>query len=160
MKNNIIIFIAYTILILIIGLISGYSCSRYTTTVKTVTHTDTLYVQVPPFEVQELYPVYIRTRPDTTYRIDSIFVDKIRIDSVLKYAAEPFVARFDTTLFNARVQMDFLFPEIMLRNLIVENKAVKIPLNFTCPDNKRKLYIDIITHTTALGLGFGLGRIK
>mgnify|MGYP000853823592 CR=1 FL=1 len=160
MKNNIIIFIAYTILILLIGLILGYSCSSSKTITKTVNHTDTLYVQVPPIEVRELYPIYIKTRPDTSYRIDSIFIERIRIDSVLKYASEPFIAHFDTTLFNARVQMDFLFPEIMLRNLIVEQKPVKIPLNFTCPDNKRKLYIDIITHTTALGLGFGLGRIK
>lgn len=136
-----------------IGLMAGYSLAP-----KPITETKVELVNVPIIKVDTLKQSFVKVRKDTLIYYDTALVEVLVRDTVKLYAARPFTSHFDTTAIGGRVRLDYLYPENSINNLLVEPKQVRVIQTQTIY-KERSIWIDILTHVGAGGVGFGIGYL-
>ena len=136
-----------------IGLMAGYNLAP-----KPTIETKTEFVNVPVIQIDTLKQSFTKIRKDTLIKYDTTLVEVLVRDTVRLYAARPFTSHFDTTAIGGRVRLDYLYPENMIRNLLVEPNQIKVIQTQTIY-KERSIWIDILTHVGAGGIGFGIGYL-
>lgn len=150
---------------LTVGLMIGYSLAP-TKEIKTVE-----FVPVKGTALDTLKPEYVQ-KVDT--KVKPIKHDKNIIDTLLIvenhyctdtvevpkhdtiYGARPYISHFDSTATNARVMFNYLYPQNIITDLKIEPKQEQYLKSQTIY-KERSIWIDILTHVGAAGIGYGVG---
>ena len=134
-----------------LGLAIGYDLAP-----EPKTETKVEFVNVPIIQIDTLKQSFTKIRKDTLIKYDTALVEVLIRDTVRLYASKPFVSHFDTTATGGRVRLDYLFPENIITNLKVEPNPIRTIQTQTVY-KERSIWIDILTHVGAAGIGYGIG---
>ena len=151
-----------------IGLMAGYSLAPIKE-IKTVE-----FVPVKGTALDTLKPEYVQkvdTKVNKPIKHDKNIIDTLLIvenhyctDTVevpkhdTIYGARPYISHFDSTAANARIVFNYLYPQNIITDLRIEPKQEQY-LSKQTIYKERSIWIDILTHVGAGGVGFGIGYL-